>query len=219
MAKSLPDIIYNKDNITPVIDSNKSFYTLPMYKDVDYFSNYDSYISFVKGCERAVRTNDRYKKYIKYLKKEVKLDHCQVLKNVDDNDATIEMHHGPIFTLFDICAIVLEYYILKKWRISTFRIAKTVLDEHRMNRIQVVMVSKTVHEQIHNGEIFINYKQAYGDFNAFVRKYKDAISDEYREQINRYIDKSLLRDSDDFGVLELNKNLIKKEKKEESEET
>ena len=118
------------------------------------------------------------------------------------------MHHGPIFTLFDICSIVLEYFLLKKWKISTLRVADVVLDEHQKNRIQVVMVSKTVHENIHNGDIFINYKQAWGDMNAFVKKYKDAISDEYRNQINKYVDRSLLYDSNDFSIMELNKDLI-----------
>lgn len=70
------------------------------------------------------------------------------------------------------------------------------------------MVSKTVHEQIHNGEIFINYHQAFGDLNAFLKKYADAIGNEYREQLNLYIEKSLIRDSNDFGVLEFNKNLV-----------
>ena len=75
------------------------------------------------------------------------------------------------------------------------------------NRVQVVMVSSTVHEEIHNGDIFINYKQAYGDLPAFIKKYKIAMSDEYKDQLNRYIDRSLLYDSNDFGVLELNKEL------------
>lgn len=210
MPKSLPDIIYDKNNITPILDAKTSFYNIPMYKDVDYLSNYESYVNFVKGIERAVRQNDRYKKYISYLKKEVKLNRCQVLKNITDEDADIEMHHGPIFTLFDICAIVLEYFIIKKWKISTFRVADVVLDEHQKNRIQVVMVSTTVHQEIHNGDIFINYHQAWGDMNAFIKKYGDAMSDEYREQLNRYIDRSLLYDSTDFSILDLNKNLIKK---------
>jgi hypothetical protein len=210
MPKNLPDIIYDKSNITPIVDANTSYYHVPFYKDAEYFTNYESYVSFVKGCERLVRTNDRYNKYIAYLKREVKLDHCQVFKNITDEDADIEMHHGPIFTLFDYCAIVLEYFLLKKWKITTARVADVVLDEHQKNRIQIVMVSSTVHEEIHNGQIFINQNQAYGDLQAFINKYRMALSDEYIEMINRYVDKSLIYDSNDFGVLELNKNLIKK---------
>ena len=66
MPKSLPDIIYDKSNITPIVDSQNSFYTLPYYKDTAYFTNYDSYVNFVKGIEKLVRSNDRYNKYISY---------------------------------------------------------------------------------------------------------------------------------------------------------
>ena len=38
MPKSLPDIIYDKSNITPIVDSQNSFYTLPYYKDTAYFT-------------------------------------------------------------------------------------------------------------------------------------------------------------------------------------
>ena len=210
MPKTLPDIIYDKNKITPIVDSTSSYYKILFYKDEEYFSNYESYVNFIKGIEKAVRTNDRYKKYIHYLKKEVKLNRCQVLKDVTDEDAEIEMHHGPIFTLFDVCAIVLEYFIIKKWKISTLLVADAVLDEHQKNRVQIVMVSKTVHEEIHNADIFINRHQAWGDIKAFINKYHDAISSEYREQLNRYIDRSLLYDTNDFGVLELNKKLIEK---------
>lgn len=210
MPKSLPEIIYDKNSVTPIIDAKASVYQLTFFKEDEYFSNYESYVEFVKGIERAVRQNDRYRKYINYLKKEVKLNRCQVLKNVTDEDADIEMHHGPIFTLFDVCSIVLEYFLLKKWKVTTLRVADAVLDEHQKNRVQVVMVSKTVHEEIHNGEIFINYHQAFGDLEAFNKKYAIAISNEYRDQINKYIDRSLLYDSNDFGILEINKALLQK---------
>lgn len=215
MGKTLPDIIYDKSKISPIIDSNNSFYNIPYYKGEDYFENYESYVAFIKGCERLVRQNDRYRKYINYLKKEVKLNRCQVLKNVTDEDATIEMHHGPIFTLFDICAIILEYFILRKWKVSTPKIADLVLDEHGKNRIGVVMVSKTMHEEIHNDNLFINYHQMFGNVDEFIKKYHKAISDDYKHQINRYIDRSLLYDSNDFGILELNHALMEKPKGEE----
>ena len=74
MPRCLPEIIYDKTKITPVIDAETSLYKIPYFKDIDYFSNMDSYVNFVKGVEKAVRTNDRYKKYISYLKKEIKLN-------------------------------------------------------------------------------------------------------------------------------------------------
>ena len=35
------------------------------------------------------------------------------------------------------------------------------------------------------------------------------MSDEHKEKLNRYIDRSLIRDSDDFGILELS-DLVQK---------
>jgi hypothetical protein len=207
MPKTLPDIIYDRTNITPIIDSPASFYRVPFLKTEDYFQSLDSYTNVVKGCERAVRQNDRYKKYIRYLKKEVKLNRCQVFKDVTDEDASIELHHGPVWTLYDICAIVLEYFLVKKWKITTMRIADQVLEEHQKNRINCVMLSTTVHEEVHARNIFINLDQTWGDIGAFVNKYWDYMPLEYREKLNRYIDRSLLYDSNDFGVLELNKQI------------
>ena len=139
MPKTLPEIIYDKNKVTPIIDSRNSLYQIPFYKPTEYFSNIESYTNFIKSVERLVRTNDRYSKYIDYLKKEIKLDHCQVLSGLNDQDCDIEMHHGPIFNLFDYCAIVLEYFLMKQWKVTTFRIADTVLDEHQKNRVQIVM--------------------------------------------------------------------------------
>ena len=207
MPKCLPDIIYDRSKITPVIDARTSFYNIPFYKNEDYFSSIDSYTNFIKGCERLVRQNDRYKKYINYLKKEVKLNKCQVLKNIDDEDASIEMHHGPVFTLYDYCAIMVEYFLAKKWRITTMRIADQVLMEHQKNRIQIVMLSTTMHEEVHARNIFININQAYGNLPEFLNKYGYVLPLEYKEKLNNYIDRSLLYDSSDFGILELSKKL------------
>ena len=208
MAKSLPDIIYDKSKITPIVDAKTSLYQVPYFKDSEYFSNFESYNQFIKGCERLVRQDIRYKNYIRELKQRVRLNRCQVLKNITDDDADIEMHHGPIFTLYDYCTIITEYFLMRHWKISTPRIANECLNEHERHRIQVVMVSSTVHEEIHARNIFINQHQAFGNLQQFITKYADAISDEYREKINRYIDRSLLMDSNDFGVLSLNKALL-----------
>lgn len=217
MPKTLPDIEYSiqsgelyKEN--PTVDSSNSGYMIPMYKDVDYFSNIESYNNFIKGCEKLVRNNDRYKKYIYYLKNVVGLNHCQVLPDIEPDEQgniSIEMHHGPIFTLYDYCEIILEYFILRKWKITTYRIADLVLDEHQRNHIQVVMLLASVHEQVHARNIFINYQQAWGDLNAFLKKYGVAMSDTLKQKLNKYIDRSMMYDSDDFGIFKLNETLLK----------
>lgn len=211
MPQNLPEIEYAENSedkrVLPFIDSKRALYTIPYFKDENYMSNLDSYQKFIKAVERLVRQSDRYSKYIFYLKKEVKLDHCQVLKDINDEDASIEMHHGPIFTLYDYCAIMVEYFLMKGDKISTFRVADEVLKEHEENNIQVVMVSTTVHEQIHNRNIFINPSQAFGNLNNFIKKYAEAINHDLRDKFNRYYDRAFISDSTDYGNLKVNPKL------------
>jgi hypothetical protein len=216
MPKVLPDIEYSSEKygaqVIPYIEAKSSMYRIPLYKDEYYFSNVESYVNFMKGCERAVRQNDRYKKYIYYLKNVVGLNHCQVLPDIEPDEKgkiEIEMHHGPIFTLYDYCEIMLEYFLINKRKISTFRIADAILDEHQKNHIQVVMLLSTVHEEVHNRNIFINYNQAFGDLNAFIKKYGIAMSDSLKEKLNKYIDRSMMYDSTDYGILKLNDTIVK----------
>jgi hypothetical protein len=212
MAKNLPGINYSNDKSNPTIDSDNSFFLIPFYKDDDFLNNFESYNQFIKHCERMIRTSKRYRNYISYLKNDVGLHSCQVFEDVTDLDGKrgcIEMHHGPIFTLYDYCAIVIEYYRLKKMKITTFRIVDTVLAEHEANHVQVVMLSKTAHQEVHNRNIFLNYKQGFGDLSAFIKKYHNALSSYYKDKINNYIERSLREDSDDYDTFEFNKNLIK----------
>ena len=208
MSKNLPGIIYTEDsgntkNVVPIVDAFASLYQIPFFKDDEYFSNIDSYTKFIKGAEWEVRHSDRYSAYKKYLQNEAKLDHCQVFVEIGKDDADIEMHHGPVFTLYDYCTIILEWFLLNHMKVTTFRIADVVLKEHEENHIQVVMLSTTIHEQVHNRGIFISMDQAFGDINAFIHKYYDAIGQELREKYNRYLDRSRVSDSNDYGLLEL----------------
>ena len=50
-----------------------------------------------------------------------------VMPSVDDEKATIEMHHGPILTLFDCCSIVTMSMIHRGEKLTTPRVAKIVL--------------------------------------------------------------------------------------------
>ena len=212
MPKNLPNIQYNSDNNTHNVDSPSSLYQIPYDKPESYFTNIESYVNYIKGIETLVRTNDKYSKYIYYLKNTVGLDHCEVLPNIEvdkKGKIALEMHHGPIFTLYDYCEIMLEYFLIKGRRITTPRIAAAILEEHRMNRIQVMMVLSTVHEEIHNRDIFINYRQGFGNLDEFLKIYGIALSDKLKIKLNRYIDKSLASDSDSEDVFKLNDILMK----------
>ena len=193
------------DNCT--ITSEMEIFDISFYKDKDYFVSLENYVAFIKGCEKLVRSSDEYTSFISQLK-EIDLVNCQVLGNVAaDDNVSIEMHHGPILTLFDYCAIIIDYHLRKNEKINSFMIANEVIDEHFANRVQTVMLSKTVHQLVDTGKIFINFKQARGDLNGFLQKYKSGLSDEHIRKINKYIELSEKYDSTDNGLLDL-KNTI-----------
>lgn len=206
MGKTLPNIIYEETSKTSIVDSPSSIYMLELEKSDEFFSSMESRVKFIKDCEKLVRQNDRYSKYIHTLKKEVKLDHCQVLSSLTDKDCTIEMHHGPIFTLYDYCEIIIDHYLSTGKKITSFRIAKQVLDEHWANRIQVIMLSTTIHQEVHDREIFLNMQQAWGDLHGFLKKYK--LNEDLKEKYNRYVDRSMMMDSTTYDLLKLNEKLI-----------
>lgn len=216
MNNALPNIDYKKPHQNPTIDAETSLFELPFYKDVEYFSNIDNFVGFIKAVERMVRTSKYYSRYIKYLKEDIGLRRCQVLSNIeeeDENDKLIEMHHGPILTLFDYASIITDHLLAHDRKITTFSVADILLEEHFNNNIQVVMLSKTIHEQVHENNIFINLNQAFGDLNRFLKKYRDGLHSDQIQKINQYIETSKKYESFDNGVLQLS-GFVKNWKKE-----
>lgn len=215
----LPNIDFTKPQKNPTIDAETSEFNIPFYKDVEYFSNFDNFIGFVKAVERMVRTSNYYSRYISYLKNDIGMKQCQVLSNIEDTEdkVSIEMHHGPILTLFDYAAIITDYLLATKKKINTFIVAEILIEEHFNNNIQVVMLSKTVHEQVHENNIFINLKQAFGDLNAFLKKYRAGLQSDQINKINKYIEASEKYDSFDKDVLSL-AGAVKKWKNDNGED-
>ena len=204
---------FNTDPSEPFVDSSMSPFYIPFYKTEEYFEVYENYCTFVKACENNVRRNAFYKTYIKYLTDIVGMKCCQVLPNVEveegpNKKVTIEMHHGPIFTLYDICDIMIDHFLRKGWEITTYDIADKVLDEHWANRIQVVMLSISVHQDVHDREIFISTDQAWGNLTEFLKRYK--LSPELREKYNRYMDRCQVMDSTAYERLQLNEKIFER---------
>jgi len=216
----LLNIDFKKPNKNPTMDAETSEFELPFYKDVEYFSNIDNFVGFIKAVERTVRTSNYYSRYIAYIKEDIGLKRCQVLSNIeeeDEQDKLLEMHHGPILTLFDYAAIITDYLLAKDKKITTFSVANILIQEHYDNNIQVVMLSKTVHEQVHENNIFLNLKQAFGNLDAFLKKYREGVHPEQVNKINKYIEASIKYDSFDKDVLKLS-GFVKKWKKDHDEE-
>ena len=173
---------------------NAKYYYLPFDKSPLDLSDPKIRDKFIKGIEKNVRTSRQYKRYIDYLKREKGLNHCAVFGNVESakkgGKTKIEMHHGPIFTLYDIASIVLEKHLMQNdTKINTFSIASEILDLHRRNLIQVVMLSKTVHNSMDNKEKapFISMDMTWGNLMGFIEEYGQYFSPQHRSNLKKYI--------------------------------
>lgn len=203
MFTNIPNIEFKKSSKNPTIESVSSEFELPFYKDIEFFTNIDNFVNFVNAVKRMVRSYQDYTTYIAYLKSDIGLTACQVLSNIEDDYADIEMHHGPILSIFDIISIVVDQLLYDGKKITTFMVADIIIQEHFNNNIQIVMLSETVHEQVEEKNIFINFKQGFGDIATFLKKYSKGLSQEQIVKISAYIEKSKKYDSFDNDVLKL----------------
>lgn len=204
----MEDIIYSNDEVLS-LSSRHELFDISFYKTADYFRTIENFVGFVKACEKLVRNSTEYSHFKGQLIG-MGLTRCQILGNIEsdeDDIVEVEMHHGPILTLFDYCAIVIDSLIARNEKINTFRVARLVIDEHFEGNVQVVMLSKTVHQLVDSGEIFIHFNQATGNINNFLTKYRDGLNEERIQKINRYIDLCSQFNTFDNGLLDL-KNTI-----------
>lgn len=158
----------------------------------DLRSDYDKYSKYIKKCEYLVREDDRYTAYIAKLK-QGGLTKCAVMGNLpDDPKIKIEMHHGPIFSLFDYCDIVLKACMNRKMHdITTMKIADLVLTEHEKDNIMIVMLSKAVHMGgVHNYKsdrsVFIDIAATFGRIDRFIDRWSDGMETEHFGYIRKY---------------------------------
>lgn len=182
----------------------------------DLLHDYDRYEKYVKGCEDAVRNDDRYTAYIAKLK-EGGLTKCAIMGNLPDDNPKIkiEMHHGPIFNLFDICDIVLRALFNRGVKnITTFMVADLVLTEHESDNIMIVMLSKPVHmggahNKKTNRGIFVDITATFGRIDRFLDNWGDGLQSEHKRYIQRYIDecRNAAGKSIDQGLFDVAENI------------
>ena len=114
----IPNIKYCGNYVKEIQASDCAFDNISMYKTNDYFITAENRNKFIKSCERMCRSDEDYKKFISYVTNVVGIDFCQVSSQIYGTDADIEMHHGPLFTLYDYASVILESFIAKNKRMA-----------------------------------------------------------------------------------------------------
>jgi len=202
MKNTFSNIISEKTETNVVLKDDAKTSIIPFYKEKSFLLNTIDYLKFIKSIEHQVRTSKEYSAYIRYLKEDLdpKLNHCMVYSNITDSDAPIEMHHH-IFTLFDIVEIISTWFFKNDMPFSSSRVFHVVMEEHRNNRILVVMLCKAVHEAVHNkiNPRFLDYRMGHGDIVGFLEKYWDCLSITHIKKIQVYMEEFKKQTCEEIG--------------------
>lgn len=139
------------------------------------------------------------------------MDHCQLLSHISAEDADIELHHN-FMTIFDIALMITEHTINTTGYISTFDLVQLLKEEHKANRIPIVMLCKTAHQMYHNNDdMYIPAQMCFGYWIELLQKYHKGITKKIAANVLDYIDHSINNTSIDaktmVSMLELKENL------------
>lgn len=157
------------------------------------FRNERERVKFIKMCESIIRKSMEYKEYIKFLKQNMDMNKCIVLKGLNIENGkrySIEIHHEP-FTLFDIVETVISKREENDESINPFFIADEVMELHYDEKVGLVPLAKTMHQLVSDDKIFIPLQLIYHKYDKFYEEYEMYMSQRLKEKIDLKVSLSL----------------------------
>ena len=141
---------------------------------------------FYKTVEKETRNSFEYREMIHWLRDNYGMDQCAFIKvsNKDNYNIKIEIHHYP-FTLYDIVIIVYKKRIFYQESLDVQMMAKEVTMLHYKLLVGLISLSKTVHQLVHDGKLFIPVDNVVGRYDLFVELYKPFCDTEQLETLER----------------------------------
>lgn len=203
-----PDISLSNETVNPTLMSPNHEFALSFYQTKDTLIDTELYRNFLKNAIGTFRRSILYKHYKGYLY-ELGLDRCQMMGNITADMATIEMHHNML-TIFDIALIISEHILNVYGKISTFDLVELLGQEHKNNRVQLVMLSLTAHQLYHNNDDFyIHPSMTIGDWAKFLELYQYGITQDIAFKILFYLKRALDKGgSDDANLLNIRDRIL-----------
>lgn len=204
-----PDIETYDDNFyNPTLTSPNCPFVLPFYQTRESLQDVEAYKSFLDNAISRFRHSTTYKHYKGFLMN-LGLDHCQFHGSINNEMATIEMHHN-LLTIFDIAVIICEHLLNTKGYVTTFDLCWYLKKEHTQHRVQLVMLSLTPHQLYHNNpDFFIHPDMCFGNWIEFLKRYNTGITQDIAYKILFYIKRAIeMGSSDDAGLLDLRDSIL-----------
>lgn len=165
-------------------------------RPVAHFRSSKDRAKYIKKLEKDIRRSLEYKVYVNYFKHILGMNGCAVFPNIvsgreaNGKKYTVEAHHEP-FTLFDIVNAVMTRQECELGEIKEFPIIDEVLRLHYDGMVGLISLSKTVHELVGDGLVFIPLQWIYHDYNKFFEMYEDYIDENTKEKVMMKAEMSL----------------------------
>lgn len=201
------------DNLQLVTSTNKNTeIKLNDIPEFDYLTwdldNEKDFRKYIQTIEREIRQSYEYKEFIHYIIDNYGMSQCSFLKvsSTDEIDVHTEIHHSP-FTLYDLVNIVYRKRVFYGESLEVQMVAKEVMMLHYRLLIGLIPLSKTVHQLVHEGKLFIPVNNVLGNWREFVRIYNQFISEEELETLER-IERYSTEQSDLLNTTILDMNMI-----------
>lgn len=97
------------------------------------------------------------------------------------------MHHN-IITIYDIAILITEHILNTIGRITTFDLVSLLIQEHRLNNIPIVMLSKTAHQLYHDDpDFYIPLSMTFGQWWNLLFRYRYGITLDIAYKTVKYI--------------------------------
>ena len=151
----------------------------------------NEYKRYISDIESVIRNSEEYTMYKAHFFNDLKLDHCMIHSDITSEMAPIEMHHGPIFNLFEIVEFEILRMFLNKEPINSPAVFEAVMKLHWEEKIQVVALCVTCHKACHPKKkevkpLFLDIRSAHGDVIGFIEHYGECFSPKHIKNIQIY---------------------------------
>lgn len=207
--KNLPGIDSEYCQGNPTVSSYSCPFEISFYQTRETLNNPETYNSFLTSAITTFRRSRVYKNYKGFLMG-LGLNRCQVHGNINEEMATIEMHHH-ILTIRDIALILCEHTLSTKGYISTFDLVYLLREVHTKHEVCLVMLSLTPHQVYHNEDLLnIHPNQCVGKWIDFLYNYKEGISMDIATKLYYTISEFIREgESTDNNLLELREQILR----------
>lgn len=201
------------DNLQLVTSSNKNtIIKIDNIPEFDYLTwdleNEKEFKKYIQAIEREIRNSFEYKEMIQYIKNNYDMHKCSFLDVSDESDINVSLniHHSPL-TLYDLVNIVYRKRVFYGESLEVQQVAKEVTMLHYRLLIGLIPLSKTTHQLVHEGRLFIPVNNVLGNWRKFVELYKSHMNEEELETLER-IERYSMEESDLMNTTILDTNMI-----------